>query len=476
MHISRTTHVTGPGRAGAVTAALALAMALIAASGGEDEELAAADGPRNVIVLIGDGMGYQQIDAASLYRDGTTFGQVTVDPGAERVERSPAQASTVYQGFPVAASVATYPRGGAYDPKAAWETFPAVTEGFTDSAAAATALATGERTDNGRLGTDAQGNALPNLTEHAAESGRSTGVVTSVPFSHATPAGFVVHQNGRGDYHAIAHEMIHDSDVDVVMGAGDPDRDADGRPLPEPDHTYLSAADHRALLDGETPFTLVNSRDGFRDLAAATTPPERVLGLAPVAATLQYERSGPDRTDAGEPVAGAQPYAAPVTEEVPTLREMTEAALNVLDNASGEGLFLMVEGGAIDWAGHANDLNRLIEEQIAFDDTVAAVTEWVERESNWEETLVVVTADHETGYLNGPGADPGLRPLSGEKGELPAVSWHSTDHTNSLVPLYARGAGAERLHAAATGRDPVRGAYLENVDIPRTVLTLWGRD
>ncbi|MFX4293728.1 alkaline phosphatase [Streptomyces bohaiensis] len=476
MHISRPTHVTGPGRAGAVTAAIALAMALIAATGGDHEEAAAAAGPRNVIVLIGDGMGYAQIDAASLYRDGTTFGQVTVEPGAEQVERSPAQASTVYQNFPVAASVATYPRGGGYDPRAVWDSFPAVTEGFTDSAAAATALATGERTDNGRLGTDTRGDALPNLTEHAAAQGRATGVVTSVPFSHATPAGFVVHRDDRGDYHAIAHEMIHDSDIDVVMGAGDPARDADGRPLPEPDHTYLAAEDHAALLAGETPFTLVNSRDGFRDLATATETPRRVLGLAPVAATLQYERSGPDRTADGKPVAGALPYAAPANEEVPTLPEMAEAALNVLGNASEEGLFLMVEGGAIDWAGHANDLNRLIEEQTAFDDTVAAVTQWVERESSWDETLVVVTADHETGYLNGEGADPGWRPLTGEKGGLPAVSWHSTDHTGSLVPLYARGAGAERLAAAATGSDPVRGAYLDNVDIPRTVLSLWGRD
>lgn len=155
---------------------------------------------------------------------------------------------------------------------------------------------------------------------------------------------------------------------------------------------------------------------------------------------------------------------------------MTEAALNVLTNASDEGLFLMVEGGAIDWASHGNSLNRLIEEQIAFNETIETVVDWVESESSWSETLVVVTADHETGYLTGADSDPAWAPIEGEEGELPDVSWHTGGHTNGLVPVYAQGAGASRILSYATEEDPVHGPYLENIDIAETVFDYWGHD
>ncbi|WP_130798192.1 alkaline phosphatase [Streptomyces otsuchiensis] len=474
MHIRATSHVTGPGRAGAITAALALAMALAAAGNGEESGGAkAVGGAKNVVFLVGDGMGFNQIDAAALYQHGAAFSQVTVDPGAAGIERRPAEATQDYQHFPVAAAVTTYARGGGYDPRATWDTFGTVTEGATDSAAAATALATGQRTTNGSLGVDADGEPLTNLTERAAELGKATGVVTSVPFSHATPAGFVAHQRDRDDYHAIARQMIRDSEVDVVMGAGDPTRDDDGRERPRPEFTYIAEDDYRSLTDGDTRFELVRTRQEFQELATADDTPDQVFGLAPAGSTLQFERGGADRTKDGDPVPGARPYTAEPNPDVPTLAEMTGAALNVLGNASDEGIFLMVEGGAIDWAGHANELNRQIEEQIAFDEAVSTVVDWVERESDWGETLVVVTADHETGYLTGPGSDPRWTPLGGGKGELPEAAWNSTDHTNSLVPLYAKGPGATRLAHAATGEDPVRGAYLENTRIAGTVFDLW---
>jgi len=120
---------------------------------------------------------------------------------------------------------------------------------------------------------------------------------------------------------------------------------------------------------------------------------------------------------------------------------MTRGALNVLDN-DADGFFLMVEGGAIDWAGHANQSGRLIEEQADFNEAVAAVCDWVEQNSSWSETLVIVTGDHETGYLTGT-AGVYDAVLNNGQGNMPTLAWNSGDHTNQLIPFYAKGAGAE---------------------------------
>ena len=108
--------------------------------------------------------------------------------------------------------------------------------------------------------------------------------------------------------------------------------------------------------------------------------------------TLQQARAGDGKAD---------PFVVPLTTSVPTLAEMSRAALNVLDN-DPDGFVMMIEGGAVDWAGHANQSGRLIEEQVDFDLAVDAVLAWVEANSNWGETLLIVTGDHETGYLTGP--------------------------------------------------------------------------
>ena len=98
----------------------------------------------------------------------------------------------------------------------------------------------------------------------------------------------------------------------------------------------------------------------------------------------------------------------PLNTTVPGLATMTEGALNVLDNDE-QGFFLMVEGGAIDWAAHANQTGRTIEEEIDFNKAVDAVIYWVQRNSNWSETVLIVTGDHETGTLYGPGSRHGGR-------------------------------------------------------------------
>jgi alkaline phosphatase len=446
------------------TSAIAAAVALTSAV-----PAAAADptGPKNVIVLIGDGMGYNHIDAASLYEHGTTYAQVDVDPLAGTIRHLPGTASQVFQSFPVQVAMSTHSANGRaeYDPTKAWADFDWISEGATDSAAAGTALATGVKTDNGILGMDPAGNTVKNVAERAAELDKATGVVTSVQFSHATPASWGAHNASRNDLHGISDEMIA-GPLDVIMGAGHPYFDDDHQAIGTGRFDYLSEGAWNRLADGQTPFTLIEDKAEFEALAAGGDVPEQVFGLAQVASTLQQARSGG--------AEGQLPFEV-AQNDVASLATMTQGALNVLEQ-DDDGLFLMVEGGAIDWTGHANETTRNIEETIEFNRAVETVVDWVEAESSWDETLVIVTADHETGYLDGSRSDPTWTPITGAKGQLPDEAWFSGNHTNQLVPLFAKGAGSELLASYATGTDPVRGAYLDNVDVARVAFESWGRE
>ncbi len=135
----------------------------------------------------------------------------------------------------------------------------------------------------------------------------------------------------------------------------------------------------------------------------------------------------------------------------------------------------MVEGGAVDWASHLNESGRMIEEAIDFERSVEAVVAWVNENSNWGETLLIVTSDHETGYLTGPGSNPTWEPIvNNGAGNLPGMEWHSGDHTNSLVVLSAKGDAARMFSRYADGHDPVRGRYLDNTEVAR--LVFWAMD
>lgn len=447
------------------TSTLAAAVALTSAAPAVAAD--PAPGPKNVIVLIGDGMGYNHIDAASLYEHGTTYAQVEVDPQAGTIEHLPGTASQVFQQFPVQVGMSTHSASGRaeYDPTKAWSDFEWIATGATDSAAAGTALATGVKTNNGVLGIDPSGTSVKNVAERAAELDKATGVVTSVQFSHATPASFGAHNASRNDLHGISDEMIA-GPLDVIIGAGHPMFDDDHEPLSSGRFDYLSEASWNKLQDGQTPFTLVEETAGFEALAAGEDVPDQLFGLVQVGSTLQQARSGD--------VAGALPFEVEQN-DVPSLATLTQGALNVLEQDE-DGLFLMVEGGAIDWTGHANQTTRNIEETVDFNRAVETVVDWVETESSWDETIVVVTADHETGYLDGSASDPTWTPITGAKGQLPDEGWYSGDHTNQLVPLFAKGAGADRLAAAATGTDPVRGAYLDNTALANALFAAWGRE
>jgi alkaline phosphatase len=160
--------------------------------------------------------------------------------------------------------------------------------------------------------------------------------------------------------------------------------------------------------------------------------------------------------------------------------------MNVLDD-DPDGFFLMVEGGAVDWASHGHNSGRMIEEEIDFNLAVEAAIQWVEENSTWEETLVIVTGDHETGYLTGPGSGPSAtdstakqspfwNPLANNgAGTLPGMEWHDDGHTRSLIPLYAKGAGSEGFADHVAGTDPVRGPYIENTAVGKVMREAFGQ-
>ena len=420
----------------------------------------ASAAPKNIIVMIADGWGFEQKAAAEFY-----------DNGGE----------TKFFDWLTPLAMSTYSATGTgYDPAKAWSDFSYVKDRPTDSAASATALSTGVRTKNGMIGVDPGGKPLRHIYQAAEEKGKSTGLVTTVLLAHATPAGFSAHDSKRGNYEAIGREMVAETPIDVLMGTGHPEYDGSGNKL-SPDKMNdkrYQIVGGKAVWDGlkkasvgadadadgaPDPWALIETRDQFKALGDGDTP-KRVLGLAQVEATLQQERGGDKKAD---------PFQAPLTQPVPTLAEMVRGSLNVLDN-DPDGLFMMVEGGAVDWAGHDNQSGRNIEEQLAFRDAVAVVKEWIEKNSSWDETLLVITADHETGYLTGPGNEDEWVPVENKgKGQMPAMKWNSGEHTNSLVPLFVKGAGADDIVAKAVSEDPKRGKYLHSTELSQTLHQLW---
>lgn len=434
---------------------------------------AAADpgGPDNIILIIGDGMGYNHVDLASLYQDNSSNYQVSVDAETGAVEHLDGEPTQVYQDFAVQHPMSTYSVGGAYDPDLMWGDFEeSVAADATDSAAAATAMATGVKTTNQAVGVGPDGQELPNVVERAQELDKATGVVTSVVFPHPTPAAFAIHHESRLDYLAVADLLVHDSGLNVIMGTGHPGYDDNGDAYDAPDYNYISEQTWTDLAEGRTPFELIEEREDFTSLISAEEPPSHIMGVAQAWTTLQEARGD------GE---SEEPFTDPFIETVPELSEMTLGALNVLDSASAEGFFLAVESGAIDWSSELHAPARVIEEQIALNQTVEAAADWVEQNSSWEETMIVVTSDHEAGYLAGPDAGdeqgPQWTPMVGtEEGQMPEHSWHRPGHSNQLVPLYANGTGSAALGARAAGDDPVRGRYLDNTDIGQVILEeLW---
>lgn len=323
--------------------------------------------PPKIILLIGDGMGRGQRESASYFKTGTPDG-------------------LVLNTLPVQGTITT-----------------SSPSGITDSAASATAMATGSFTFNGRVGIDEDGLPVQNLVELAKSYGVATGIVTTTRISHATPASFTAHVDSRNQYQDIALQMAQ-LRPDVMLGGGRADFDArtDGQDL----IAALRSVGYAFVTNAS-------------ELSAAASGERQLLGLF-ASAHLPYVI---DREEIPE-------------DDTPTLRDMTLAALERLDQ-DPEGFFLMVEGGRIDHASHANLRDEVVGETLAFDETIAAVMEWSNTRSD---VTILVTADHETGGLqvNSPTL----------AGQAPDLSWRWGNHTNASVASFGRGPGTEVFHAA----------------------------
>ena len=246
--------------------------------------------------------------------------------------------------------------------------------------------------------------------------------------------------------------------LEVVMGCGHPDFDASGRLIRgEQEHKYVGGeAFWRSLREGKDA-AFIEEKGAFERLAEGVGVPAKLVGIPRCGDTLQARREG-------LPQDPRNPSGMAFNPHVPDLAMMSRGALHVLEK-NPNGFFLMIEGGAVDWANHDNDLPRMLEEQRDFDRAAGAVVAWVEAHASWDDTLLIVTADHETGGLWGEGTfegraaasyDPaagdrflGFKAVKNEgKGRMPACQYASSRHTNDLVPLWATGPGSERLAAA----------------------------
>lgn len=471
-------------------------------------ESAEAIGAKNVILMVSDGIGFNGWLTTDYYQGlaGTQSYQIARPDGTEPViygmshdalNLIDASGNVITNREDAAKAVGAVEQG--YDPLTRWNRFEgafpndfepinAPYTGYTDSAAAGTALMSGRKTTNGRINMDWSGEVeFRTIGQIAMDRGRAAGAVASVMASHATPASVISHNVSRNNYVEIFNEMVA-SDLNVIMGAGHPYFDASGNTVePESDDAYqfVGGNDTLAALTsdaGLNDYTFIDAKEDFEALASGANLPERVVGIAQSNSTLQARREG---------LADAEtPSGMAFNPNVPDLATMSLGALNVL-NQDEDGFFLMVEGGAVDWMGHANNMPRFIEEQVDFNLAIEAVIKWVETKSSWDETLLIITADHETGSIWGEGtwtnsvggpiaADASSNAIEAARynpaedvfndflavqdrgaGNLPGYQFATGNHSNELVPLWVIGAGS--------------GTFAEYTRTDLTAAKLWGR-
>ena len=234
----------------------------------------------------------------------------------------------------------------------------------TDSAAAATAIACGEKTRNGRIGMSSDGTRrLESCAEVAHKKGKKVGIITSITINHATPAGFYAHRKSRAEYYRIGLDLIA-SDFEYFGGGGFGGKHNDTK-----DSEYKGDLFELAAKAG---YTVCRGKEPFFAL------PKKVDKLLAVACD------------------GGLPLAIDGQDKVPTLADYTRKGIEILDNPNG--FFFMIEGGEIDPCGHSNDAASNLREVLAFDDAIRVAMEFYE--THKDETLIVITGDHETGGMS----------------------------------------------------------------------------
>ncbi len=310
---------------------------------------------------------------------------------------------------------------------------------YPDSANTATTLYTGVKSYNNAIGVDIQEKALETILKTAANQGKSTGLVTSVPIDHATPGAAAANVNRRSKYDVnspktspldnILQQELRIYQPTVLLGGGHPLSNIK-QPLPsgvEPDFTYISDQTYQTLKakpnDNIYGYTFLERGDqAASKLSAIATQlnpnrGQRLLGLfgaqgqngnLPVSsATSDYSTTGLDmfkvhstqglKPDTDRPLAAGQTTQQFIRQERaanPTLQDLTTAALTVLGK-NPQGFWLMVEGGDIDWAAHDNNMDNLIGTVQDFDRAVGTVMQWIEKHGGWQQNQLIVTADHD---------------------------------------------------------------------------------
>lgn len=327
--------------------------------------------PKNIIFMIGDGMGTSQV-----------FAGLTANGGRLFLE------NFKHVGFSKTQSADKY---------------------TTDSAAAGTALSSGYKTYNGAIGVDIDTIPQQTILEMAEEQGLATGLVSSSAITHATPASFIAHQPSRNRYEAIAADFLK-TDIDVFIGGGYKHFTVreDGRNLAD----ELTNKGYTVLQDMDE---IVNFNSG------------KLAGLT----AAEHNDRAPQRGD--------------------MLPNATNKAIELLSQ-NRKGFFLMVEASQIDWGGHQNNTIYVTEEMLDFDKCIAKALDFAAKDG---ETLIVVTADHETGGLGINGGDIELTTVKG--------GFTTGGHTAVMVPVFAFGPGAENF----TG-------IMDNTDIPKRMIKLLG--
>ncbi|MCX6254510.1 MAG: alkaline phosphatase [Bacteroidia bacterium] len=281
---------------------------------------------------------------------------------------------------------------------------------ITDSGAATTAIATGNKTNNGAMAMDSQGRRVKSILEIAKENGLATGLVTTSAITDATPASFITHESSRNNPEDIAKDFLK-TGIDVFIGGGY-------------DH-FANRKDNLNLIDslkvrGYEVETSMNALIKSTSLKLAGL-------IAPV--NNPYRLNG--RGD--------------------MLPASSRKAIEIL-NKNPKGFFLMIEGGEIDLAAHAKDATTLIDETIDFDEAVGEVLDFAQNDGH---TLVVITADHETG---------GVAIIGGNiRAHKVLLIFPTISHTAVMVPVYAYGPGAEKF-----------GGIYDNTELFQKFLTSYG--
>lgn len=361
---------------------------------------------RNVIFINGDGMAAAHREAARLYYAGPG-GRLTMDK------------------LPVSGQLTTSPG----DPKSV----------ITDSAAGASAWATGVTTYNGAISVDPDGNPLPTLGAQAKAAGKATGLVTTAQVTDATPAAFFSNAADRAAQDDIARQYLQASKPDVILGGGEDWWLPAGTPGAYPDKPAADPAEGSRGTKGDL---LQQARDaGYQYVSTpaqlSAAGPGKLLGLFANQEMFQQRSEG--QGDVYDPVV--------------SLSTMTKKALANL-SADRDGFFLLIEEEGVDEFAHHNNARRTLQAMGELDKAVAVARAYA---ANHRDTLLVVTGDHETGGLSIEHVEAGDESV-GEDGPFPVhgtglrfvIDWTTEQHSGQDVPVTAFGPLADRF----TGKHP----------------------